>query len=99
MSTSEEKPIESLGKYGMGMRVRCVCVCVCVCARARTRACVRLSLSLSLCLSFLCVRVCSIQVGPSYFMERYKMEETDAESFLAWIKVKTTAHKPRATHP
>jgi len=27
------------------------------------------------------------KIGPSYFMERFKMEEPDAESFLAWIKV------------
>ena len=26
-------------------------------------------------------------MGPGYFMERYKMNEDDANSFLAWIKV------------
>ena len=27
------------------------------------------------------------QIGPSYFIEKYKMDQLDAESFLAWIKV------------
>ena len=26
------------------------------------------------------------KVGPSYFVDKYKMEQTDAEAFLAWIK-------------